>query len=233
MTLTLYGVMGSQPVRACAWLLELKGIPYDFVEVIPGGRKESEPWGTRSKSYLSMAPSGTVPALKDTDVADDFVLFESNAIMLYLCEKFQWTDVYPSDAAGRGKVNQWLNWHHGNSRVFTIALFVPYFRQDIKFTPEVQRNYERTVSAVAKLLERHLRGSPFLAGDAATIADIAVYEDVGQCGSEWCDLFDFHDFPAIHAWTQRMEALPKFKETHGIFPVMRKFIDKQRAKAKL
>ena len=90
----LYGHMVSQPTRSVVWLCMINDLQYDL--------KKRDPLSgeTQSKEYLAMNPTGLIPTLKD----GDFVLFECNAIMIYLCEKYKWTQWYPADLVTRSKV---------------------------------------------------------------------------------------------------------------------------------
>ena len=87
----LYGFDLSTPtnkIRFCANLIgiDLKSIPIDL------GKGDNQ-----TDEYLSMHPAGKVPVLDD----DGFVLFESNAIMKYLCRKHD-SDLYPQDIQSYG-----------------------------------------------------------------------------------------------------------------------------------
>ncbi|GBG26129.1 Glutathione S-transferase [Hondaea fermentalgiana] len=229
--LKLYGVLGSQPARAVYWVLKLANADFELIEVMPGSDKE-KPLGSRNKEYLAKVPPGIVPALEDTETG--LVLWESNAIMTYIADKFKMNDLYPEDLGARAKVQQWMNWHHHNSRVFTFALFAPIFRPDIKFSEKELKGNRKKCEMVANLLDDALSRSPYLVGDKFTLADIAVFEDVGECAQQHLALFDFAKHKNVEAWIKRVEQAPEFKESHAVFPVLKKVIDKvQKNKAKL
>ncbi len=59
----------------------------------------------RSAEYLGVNPNGMVPALVDGEV----VLWEAAAIMIYLAEKVDKTELWPSGAA-RYDVLRWMVW---------------------------------------------------------------------------------------------------------------------------
>jgi len=230
MVLKIYGVLGSQPVRAVCWLCKMHGIDFELVQMNPGSKKEN---GTKHPNYRAKVPSGTVPAMEDTE--NGLILFESNAILQYICEKYGLDDMWPTnDIVKRAKIQQWLHWHHSNSRIFTIAYFAPAARPDLNFPEAVQNANVARTRAAADVLENHFKMNPYLVGNSATIADICIYEDIGQLDSEQLGVKDFKkDFPAMHAWFKRIEQLPKFEESHTVIPMLRKFLEKAKQKANL
>ena len=214
--LALYGLSASQPARAVAWLLSWKGVPYKFVKIMPGQRKAG---GSRSPEYLAMCPSGTIPCIKD----DELVLWESNAILTYLADKYQWNDLYPRDPARRAKIDQFLHWHHYNSRRFTIGLFAPILRPDLKLSADELQATKKKLVSVAGELEGALSRADYLCGAEPSLADIAVYEDVGQCSKENLDIFDFERYPCLRQWFARMEGLPQYEKNHAVLQKLKPF----------
>eukprot|EP00516_Mucochytrium_quahogii_P013551 CAMPEP_0203800766 /NCGR_PEP_ID=MMETSP0100_2-20121128/10789_1 /ASSEMBLY_ACC=CAM_ASM_000210 /TAXON_ID=96639 /ORGANISM=" , Strain NY0313808BC1" /LENGTH=225 /DNA_ID=CAMNT_0050707065 /DNA_START=46 /DNA_END=720 /DNA_ORIENTATION=+ len=225
MTLKLYGVQGSQPFRAVLFLLKMKGIAFEEVFTMPGSKKE-QPLGSKSKTFREMCPPGIVPVLEDSDAG--LVLWESNAILTYIAAKHGMKDLYPTDFAQRAVVDQWLHWHHGNSRTFTMALFAPVIRPDLELSEQAIQDNKKRVAATAKLLEKQLEKTQYLCGDHLTLADIAVYEDIGQCQPHFCDLFDFSPYPALQRWMATFEKLPSFEETHKVLAKLGKIFKKQK-----
>ena len=88
MSLVLYGVPFSQPVRAVMWLLFLKKAPFEMVLINPGSKGET---GSRNPAFLAKNPSGTIPCMEETETG--FTLGEAHAIMTYLARTRGWTDV--------------------------------------------------------------------------------------------------------------------------------------------
>jgi glutathione S-transferase len=76
--LKLYGDIESQGTRAVMTLLAIGKIPHEFVKVDLGS------FETRSNNFLELNPFSHIPFLMD----GDFKLGESNAILVYLCEKY-------------------------------------------------------------------------------------------------------------------------------------------------
>ena len=108
--LTLYGVPNSQPVRAVVWTCLIKKLPFKFVMT-------NQNKTAKQPEYLTAVnPRGTIPAIDDNGV----ILWESHAILIYLCEKYSWYDLWPDALVARAKVNQYLHFHHRNTREVVV-----------------------------------------------------------------------------------------------------------------
>ena len=149
MPLRLYGVEGSQPVRSVLWLLQMKEIPYELVRVVPGHAK-----GTRDPAFIVRNPTGTVPFLEDPDTG--VALAEGAAILTYLANKHGVTDLYPADPKQRAPVDEYLHWHHSNTRSISGGFFAPVVRQDLKSPPGVVEAHVATANKALKNFESRL-----------------------------------------------------------------------------
>jgi glutathione S-transferase len=74
------------------------------------------------------------------------------------------------------------------------------------------------VEASHSIVDKHLMDRPFMLGDRPTIVDFSMagymYYPAEETG------FDIAaDFPAIHAWRQRLAALPGWKPPYELMPV--------------
>ncbi|DAZ98753.1 TPA: hypothetical protein N0F65_003809 [Lagenidium giganteum] len=206
MHLKLYGNLVSQPTRAAAWVLKLKGMAYEFVPVNP---LKGE---ARTPEFLALNPNGMVPVLQH----GDFTLFEGNAIMQYLANEHQWTDLYPAKPQARAKVDEYLHWHHTNARACTLQVMLPQIRhglgkasaQDLEYV----KKRDEILGKMIGLLEQFLT-QPYLAKtDKPTLADFACYCELGQV--ERMQVFQFDKFPKTAAWLQRMKRVPFYNDVH-------------------
>lgn len=100
MTITLYDMPESPHARKVRLLAAELGIPLNCVRCDP---RTGE---TRSPDYLAKNPNGKVPTL----VEDDFVLWESPAILKYLATKHPERKLAGSDAKQAARIDQWLFW---------------------------------------------------------------------------------------------------------------------------
>ena len=99
--LKVLGRKASINVRKVLWTADELGIAYD-----------REDWGLPLRDpnvpdFLALNPNAQVPVIVD----DGFVLYESPAIMRYLCEREGDTRRLPADLRERAIVGQWLSWN--------------------------------------------------------------------------------------------------------------------------
>lgn len=206
--LVIYGVPLSQPCRAVIWACMLKSLPFRLELVNPGSKGKN---GTRSEAYLGKNPSGTIPMIED----EGFVLWESNAILTYLAQKHSWADLYPVDLQARSVVDQYLHWHHRNSREASLRLAAPNFRKDIKFPAGHAEQGMSIITNAASIMESAwLSKHRYIAGESLTLADLACYMEFGQLSARFGNIFDFVPFPRVRAWMELMEAVPFFDEAN-------------------
>jgi GSH-dependent disulfide-bond oxidoreductase len=147
--------------KASITLEELE-IPYEvhIVNILAGDQKQPE--------YLRINPNGRIPAIVDRD-ADDFAVFESGAIMIYLAE--QAGKLLPTDRKGRSLVIQWLMFQMGGigPMMGQANVFYRYFPEKVQSAIDRYQNESRRLFEV---LNGRLADHEWLAGDYS-IADIA------------------------------------------------------------
>ena len=130
--------------------------------------------GTRTPEFLALNPSHTIPTIVD----DGFALFESNAILVYLAKKYNWTAYYPADAQLRARIDQYLNWHHTNTRLVSSQVFFHLITGNM--TAEKLPKALKKLKKPLRILEGWLGQSQFLVCDQPTIADLAAYCELDQ-----------------------------------------------------
>jgi glutathione S-transferase len=199
---TLWGRTTSSNVMKVIWTLETMKLPYQRVDV--GG-----PFGkTDTPEYRAMNPTGLVPTLQE----DDFVLWESNAIMRYLCAMNPEAagSLWPQTPRARGTVDHWLDAQQTVQNRPGAVVFIGLVR-----TPEAERDHAAITKAVADLgraygyLEPHLAKHPYIAGEHLTIADIAWGVHVHR----WFVMpVDRPEMPHLRAWYDRLLENPIYRE---------------------
>ena len=122
----------------------------------------------RRPEFLKLSPNGRIPAIVDREL-DDFAIFESGAILIYLAEKTG--RLMPADVKGRSRVIQWLMFQMGGigPMMGQANVFFRYLPEKIQ--PAIDR-YQGEVRRLFGVLDTQLAGQEFLADDYS-IADIA------------------------------------------------------------
>ncbi len=164
----------------------------------------------KSPAYLTLNPNGKVPTLVD----GDFVLWESNAIIRYLCAKAGETSLYPSDRQQRADIDRWLSWelahfnnHFGALSWETVAK--PMFLNQSP-DPVLAAAHEEKLNAYARILDAHLQGRTYAVGDSITLADYALIH-IEQFKN--LVAFDWSPFPALNRYFDHMRATPHWAAT--------------------
>lgn len=165
----------------------------------------------RTPEYLAINPSGKVPTLVD----GDFVLFESNAILLYLAEAHGGGRLWPGDARERARIAQWLFWESAHWQPALTPILSE--RVGHRLMPErIPRPREAPdwsnahLQPLLRTLETALGAQPFLAGSELTIADFSV---AGMTTYFRSASFPFPEFRAIARWYARMQELDSWRQT--------------------
>ena len=193
---TVYGMKASGNCYKLLLLLEQLQRPYRWVEV------DSVNGQTRTPEFLAKNPNGKVPLL---ELADGRRLPESNAILCYLAEGSR---LLPADAWQRAQVLQWLFFEqYSHEPYVAVARFVArWLPADHPRQAELPKLRERGHQALA-VMEQQLAKQDYLAGDAYTVADIALYAYTHEAPVGGISL---ESYPVIRAWLARIESQPGF-----------------------
>lgn len=196
---TLYSYPLSGNGRKVHMCLEEVGAQYKIsrVDIMTGEQRNSE--------YLKLNPNGKVPTL----VEEEFVLWESNAILLYLAEKFPTAKLLPTGAHDRARVFQWLLFEQTTFRpplstLFRQIHFTPTERQDRKIIDQAWTEVRTNMS----ILQATLSGREYIGG-TFSVADMAILPYVYLA----TDLhFDLSPWPAVAAYYERLSARPTWQK---------------------
>lgn len=164
--LRIWGRANSSNVMKALWLCDELGIAYERIDA--GGAFGR----TREAAYLEMNPNALVPTIEEPD---GFTLWESNAILRYLCDsRAPGTPLYPREPRERAEVERWLDWQLGTITRPMTVIFFTYVR-----IPEAERDWPATHKArdeaerLWSMLDARLAGRDYVCGPL-TIADIAL-----------------------------------------------------------
>jgi glutathione S-transferase len=167
----------------------------------------------RTPQYLAINPSGKIPTLID----GEFVLSESNAILLYLAEAHGANRLWSSDSKQRGRIAQWLFWESAHWQPTLIAFLSELVGHRLlpERIPKPRHAPDWSSGAIQPILhtlESGLSANAFLTGAEPTIADFSV---AGMTTYFRTALFPFQRFPKIADWYGRIESLESWRGTES------------------
>jgi glutathione S-transferase len=171
------------------------------------------PRDARPDDFRRASLFGEVP----TFVADEgLAITQSNAILDHIARRYAALD--GRTPAEKTRVREWLAWEANR-----IAMSLPHLRFSRCFTPAgdvLEAYWTARMHADLDRLDEALAASPFLVGDAPTIADVAC------CGYLfWADQagVDLAAWPQVDAWLSRIRSLPRWQAPYDLlgdrFPI--------------
>lgn len=186
--------------------LEEKGTPWRLSPLQPGEHK--------SPSYLAMHPFGRIPVLQ----ADDFLLYETQAILRYLDRILPNPALTPTDPRAAARMDQLLcinDWYlfQGCSDVIAFQRIVGPLLLGLE--PNLQAIEQALPRAhlVFQQISQLLGDQPFLAGASLSLADILLGAHIEFFARtpEWSELTQ--ERSNLVAWLERLESRPSFQKT--------------------
>ena len=174
--------------------LSLMGLPFDLIDV------DLMKAAHKSPEFLKLSPFGQVPVLEDGDT----VVFDSNAILVYLAAKFDPTGRWlPRDAKGQADVQAWFSVAAGQIAFGpATARLITVFGAQRDAKDAIARAH-----ALLKVMDARLGSSAFLTGTAANLADVAAYSYIAAAPEGNVDIAAYAN---VRGWLARIEALPGF-----------------------
>ena len=187
----IYGDSKSGNCLKVKWVADSLGLSYDWIETdILAGQ-------SRTPAYLAMNPAGQVPAV----VLDDGrPLAQSNAIILHLAEG---SGLIPADAYERAKMLEWMFWEqYSHEPYIAVCRFQMFYLKKPASDLDPEK-VKRGHAALARM-EHQLAITPFLVGDAVTLADVSLlaYTRLAHEGG-----FDLDRYAALRRWIAATEKL--------------------------
>jgi glutathione S-transferase len=190
--LRIWGRISSINVRKvvlCAQELDI-----DFTRVDAGAA-----FGlTRTPEYLRKNPNALVPVLED----GDFVLWESNVIVRYLCAKDSPAELYPEDLRERFDAERWMDWQQTTLNPAGRDAFIELIRRPggQSDAAKVQASVD-AMQPLLDMMDAQLAQRAFIAGDSITMADLPLACEMHR----WSGLPLAHrPRPHLDRWYQHM-----------------------------
>ncbi len=198
--LKVWGRTSSVNVQKVLWCCEELGLPYERVDA--GG-----PFGgTDAPEYLSMNPNGLVPTVSD----DGFTLWESNTIVRYLVHKYDTGSLGAEEPMRRALAEKWMD--------FQLGTLFPAFRAGflgLTRTPPEQRDPEaiaaslRETARLLAVLDAHLEGEEYVAGEWFSVGDVAL----GPVVYRWLNIeIERPDLPNLERWHDLLTTRPAYRK---------------------
>lgn len=161
----IWGRLSSVNVQKVVWAAREAGVAFERIEA--GG-----PFGiVKTPEYLAKNPNGLIPLLED----GDFVMWESNAIVRYLCAKYAPGTLYPQPLEARADADRWMDWQATTLQ----PAMGPAFMQLVR-APAAERNAAaieesaRKTEPLMAILDAQLAGRAFVCGAQFTMADVVL-----------------------------------------------------------
>ena len=179
-------------------MLEELKLPYNVIAVDLVKKEQ------KNAKYLKLNPNGRVPTIVDRE-NENFVVFESGAILIYLAEKTG--QLLPEQPVKRSKVLQWLMFQMGGLGPMQGQAHVFY-----RYTPEkieyAINRYQKETLRLYQVLDNQLKNNEYLADDFS-IADIATWPWVRR--HQWAGI-EIEKLYNLRCWMRNLENRPAFKK---------------------
>ena len=183
-------------------LLNQLGVRYEkvFVDIFRGEHK--------NEGFARLNPNMKLPVIDD----NGFVMWESNAILLYLVKKNPPLRYLSDDPGEYGRIVQWLI--YGKTTVdpnFAIARYYRKFLSEGQYDRESLLNLQNTSHAILEQLDKHFSSSDYMAG-TYSVADIACYPYISLSGEADISLDKYTN---VRKWVSNIENQPGYIPMDG------------------
>ncbi|MGA8705409.1 MAG: glutathione S-transferase family protein [Steroidobacteraceae bacterium] len=213
MAIDFYWGSGSPPCWRVALALECKGLEYRS-HLLHFDRQEH-----KSPQMLAMNFRGRLPVLRD----DDYVVFESLAILYYLDQKYPRPPIFGRDAHEAGVIMrvicEYQSYAEPPLKQIIAALLADAERRAGDDLTEAMHR----VAGEARTIEQRLAHSDWVVGESISAADMMIYPDIRlllralqrpQAHELAARFLPMEiNYPAIGRWLERVAALPGHDRT--------------------
>jgi GST-like protein len=162
--------------------------------------------------FVEVNPNSKIPALLDRSGPTAIRIFESGAILVHLAEKFG--AFLPQEQPARAETLSWLFWQMGSAPFLGGGFGHFYAYAPSKLEYPINR-YAMEVKRQLDVLDRCLADNEFIAGDAYTIADMAIWPWYGGLVMGWqygaAEFLSVQDYKNVVRWAEQLFARPAVK----------------------
>jgi glutathione S-transferase len=198
--LKIWGRTNSVNVKKALWCIEELGLRYERRDA---GREHGV---VDTAEYRNLNPNGLVPTIDD----EGFILWESHAIVRYLCAKHASGTLWPDDLRIRADADRWMDWTGGTLNPTMRVAFWELVR-----TPLAERNAQAIAESIKRsgellvMADAALAGRPYIAGNAFTMGDIPL----GCHVYNWMAMpIQRRPLPHLEAWYERLTTRPAYRK---------------------
>lgn len=194
--LRIWGRINSINVRKVVWAAREADVAFERIDAGLAFGVVNTP------EYLHMNPNARIPVIQD----GEFVLWESNVIVRYLCARYAPGRLYPDALPMRFDAERWMDWQQTTMNAATRNVFLQLIRTapDERNAALIAQSNAATESAMA-MLDEHLSTRRFMLGDAFTMADIPL----GCEAHRWFGLPQSRAMrPHVERWYAELAARP-------------------------
>jgi GSH-dependent disulfide-bond oxidoreductase len=162
-----------------------------------------------SSGFVKINPNSKIPALLDRSEPQPVRVFESGSILVYLAEKFG--ALLPNQRAARAECLSWLFWQMGSAPYVGGGFGHFYAYAPTKIEYAIDR-FAMEAKRQLDVLDRRLGESEYVAGDAYSIADIAIFPWYGGLAKGWAygagEFLSVQDYKNVQRWADALLERP-------------------------
>ena len=181
--------------RKVSIMLEEIEMPYEDHSINIAKDEQFQP------HFLKVSPNNRIPAIVDRD--NNYSLFESGAILLYLAEK-SGKLINTDNRDDYYRTLEWLMWQMGGvGPMFgQVHHFVKYNKGKSEYS---ETRYSKEARRLYGVMDKKLSNSQFIAGNDYSIADISIWPWTARF--DWQEI-DLNEFPNVTRWYKEISSRP-------------------------
>ena len=182
--------------RKVSIMLEEIEMPYEVHSINIAKDEQFQP------HFLKVSPNNRIPAIVDRD-NNNYSLFESGAILLYLAEK-SGKLINTDDRDDYYRTLEWLMWQMGGvGPMFgQVHHFVKYNKGKSEYS---ETRYSKEARRLYGVMDKKLSKSQYIAGNDYSIADISIWPWTARF--DWQEI-DLNEFPNVTRWYKEISSRP-------------------------
>lgn len=196
----LYGRNSSINVQKAAWAMGEANLQWEWID------KDGTVGSIDSPEYRKLNPASQIPTLDD----DGLLVRQSNSIVRYVAKKYGSNKLLPSIESEFVEADRWMEWQATDNSKSLVPVFWGLIRtapgdQDKKAIDIATRDLNKSFG----LLNDHLEGKRYVAGNSFSIGDIPA----GAAAYRYFSLpIERSSLPHLEAWYQYLKNRTAFRE---------------------